>query len=186
MSTDLLRLLDKARAAIRPHDPARAAGGRCNCLSCRTARLAARGWPTSTIGDGSGVRSTSTSSTTERAAAIAEPFTAVHGKLDVHLARRHTEVLAVLAIAAVIDSHASDDDVVPAGTGECACGCGRTCNPRKNPDNRLKAGLHPSCHRRWLRWRSAYPGVTWSDFIDACYLERGETRARPVAGPRAS
>jgi hypothetical protein len=137
-----------------------------------------------------GGRTANASSTTEHAATIIDPFTALDDRLGVHLPRLRAELAAIIGIAAVVDSHATTDDVVAPGTGECGCGCGRSCNPRKRgPNDRLKAGLHPTCHRRWLRWRSDYPGVTITDFLDACYLERGETRAKPVAPaaePRAS
>lgn len=183
--TNLPDLLAKARAAIGPHDPDRSAAGRCNCLPCRSDRLAARGWPASVTGDGSGVRSTSTSSPTERAAEWTDPFADANDRLAVYLTRMRTDLLAVLAIAAIVDSHASDNDVVPPGSGACQCGCGHICNPRKDPEDRLKSKLAPSCHRRFVRWRNEYPGVTVSDYVDACYRERGETRAQPVAGPRA-
>lgn len=186
MTDDLLTILRKVSAllAATPHDPARAAGGRCNCIRCRTERLAARGWPASVVGDGSGVRSTTSSSSVERAATTVSQFAGLDEQLTATMAELRAKVVAVLAIAAIVDSHGSDDDVVPPGTGECGCGCGKSCDPRRRgPEDRLKSGLHPTCHRRWLRWRATYPGVTISDFLDACYRERGETRARPVAPP---
>jgi hypothetical protein len=181
VTTQLPELLSKARAAIGDHDPTRASSGRCNCLACRCDRLAARGWPASVVGDGSGVRSTGVSSSTEHAAGVVDPFAALNDRAGVLLPRLRTDLLALLAIAAIVDSHGSDDDVVPPGTGECACGCGRRCDPRRNPANRLRAGLAPACYQRWRRWRAEYPGVTISDYLDACARERGETRARPVA-----
>lgn len=185
MTDDLLPTLRKlcAQLAATPHDPARATAGRCLCLTCRTERIAARGWPTSTIGDGSGVRSTTTASSVERAATTTDEFAGLDEKLTATLAELRIKVIAVLAIAAIVDSHGSDDDVVPAGTGHCGCGCGTKCDPRRRPGNRLRSGLAPACYRRWLRWRAQYPGVTLSDYIDACYKERGESRARPVAPP---
>jgi hypothetical protein len=185
--TDLPDLLAQVRTAVGPHDPVKAAGGRCRCLPCRTSRLAARGWPNTTTGDGSGIRSTATGSSTERAALTPDEYTRLNERASRHLDQLRAELVAILSIAHIVDSHGTDDDIVPPGTGECACGCGKTCDPRRRgPEDRLKAGLHPSCHRRWLRWRSTYPGVRMSDFIDACYRERGETRAQPVAEPRAS
>lgn len=179
--TDLADLLAKARAAIGDHDPILAAGDRCNCLGCRTGRLAARGWPTAVVGDGTGSRSTTTSTPVERAALGWSEFADLSDRLNLHLPKLQAELAAIIAIAAVVDSRGSDDDVVPAGTGHCACGCGTKCDPRKNPANRLRSNLAPRCYSRWRRWRAAYPGVTMSDYLDACYKDRGESRAKPVA-----
>lgn len=179
--TDLRKLLEKAAKSIGDHDPALAAGGKCNCLACRTERLAARGWPVGVAGDGSGVRSTTTGSSVERALTVIDPLDGLGERVGPMLLDLRIQLFSVLALAAVVDSHAGDDDVVPGGTGHCACGCGTKCDPRKNPSNRLRSNLAPACYQRWRRWREAYPGVTISDFLDACYRERGESRAKPVA-----
>lgn len=185
MTDDLLATLRKVSAhlAATPHDPARATAGRCNCLPCRTDRLAARGWPTSVVGDGSGVRGTTPTSSTERAATVRDPFGIINQRLAMHLSQIWGNALAVLAIAAVVDSHASDDDPVRPGQGACGCGCGHMCKPDRNPEDRLRSGLAPTCYRRWLRWRSAYPGHSITEYIAACYRERGESYAHPVAPP---
>jgi len=160
----------------------------------RATVLAARGLPNNTAGSGS--RGSDSTSPTERAVGLsgddgnATPPDAEWHDVDADLARLHRNWWAlgtqILAMYDRIQSHASDNDVIPAGAGPCACGCSKTCDPRKDPEDRLKSTLHPTCYRRYHRWRSTNPNTRLSDFIDASYLERGETRAQPVAGPRTN
>jgi hypothetical protein len=137
----------------------------------------------SVIGDG--IRVSEKSSPTERAAGAKDPFAtlsqaqrAPRGDADPHPGRtghhRHRGQPRLRRRP-------------PAGRNRGVCLRLRAqLRPRKRgPEDRLKAGLHPTCYRRWLRWRSAYAehNPRLSDFIDKCYVERGETRARPVAPP---
>lgn len=149
MTADLAGLLQRAAAAIGDHDPKLARAGKCLCLQCRSERLAARGWPGATIGDGR--RTSERTSPTERAASARDPFAVLADRTGPHVERLRAEALAVLAIAGVIDSHADDSDPLPAGAGACKR-CSHTCNSRqRGPNDRLRAGWCPACHRRYLR-----------------------------------
>lgn len=136
--------------------------------------LAARGWPASVSGNGS--RSSDTTSSTERAALTAGPWAGI----DSLLADDHRALwLAALELEGRIDdvlAHDSDVDQLPPGTGYCVCGCERFCSPRQNgPDDRLRAGLAPACHRRYLRWREdGHPDANVPDYCTA--LRRARER----------
>lgn len=127
--------------------------------------LAARGYPTATGGNGS--RSASGSTSVERAAG-----THSDNEDDDNRAARHpdrwananTDLASLLSLLTqsaratetYIDDlfdHASDEDWLPAGTGNCIC-CENFIRPDyKHPDRRLRAGYCPACHQAWLRWR---------------------------------
>lgn len=187
--TDLPELLrDVAhRLHVAPNDPLLAAGGRCACVPCRAELFAARGWPDIVAGARTGGRSSGRSSATEAAASMPSPFAGIDDRLADALAKLETGALAYMAVADTVALVDPDDiktiDVLPADDGQCGCGCGHHCRPRRNPEDRLRSGLAPACYRRWLRWREAYPGVTISDYLDTCFKERGESRAKPVAPP---
>lgn len=125
----------------------RADGDRVRNLA---AILAARGWPSATLGNGA--RSSDTTSSTERAALDPDPWI----EIDEILARTE-RVLWVSAVQvsdmyARIMAHDSDDDPVPGGTGPCVLKtCEHFCNPRKDPEDRLKRGLCPIHYARWRR-----------------------------------
>lgn len=111
--------------------------------------LAARGYPTATLGNGS--RSSDTTTSTERAALDPNPWANVDDdltRLERHL--WHT-ALTYQTVATRILAHASDDDPIPAGTGSCAR-CTKFCRPDDTrPENRIKAGLCPRCYQTWVR-----------------------------------
>jgi len=126
--------------------------------------LAARGYPTATLG--SGARSSDTTTTVERAVGLSGdtgaltppdgPWNGVDADLAwsmrlVWLTSTQLDVLMARLLA-----HASDDDPIPAGTGPCTFkGCEHFCNPRKNPNDRIKRGYCPSHYWRW--WHLGRP-----------------------------
>lgn len=140
-------------------------------IAART--LAWRGWPTATMGDGTGSRTTSELTSVERAAHVD------HDDLrpgDYDGADRDLATMLVLAdqlatklVATITDllAHAQDLDPVPAGTGACEC-CGTFCRPKDGEDhNRLKTGFCPSCYKAWQRAKADAPptGVNKTDWI---------------------
>lgn len=129
--------------------------------------LAARGYPTATGGNGS--RSANRTTSVERAVGFTgddnedNDDTPLSRKPD-RWATANTDldrILELLARAArsteaFIDDlfdHASDEDWLPAGSGNCIC-CGNFIRPdHKHPNRRLVSGFCPACHQAWLRWR---------------------------------
>lgn len=121
----------------------------CRCIPCRAQLLSARGWPATVTSDGS--RSSDTTSSTERAV-VSPPLPAFIG-IDERIAK-HLRVLWLAGLNVQADvrnvlAHGSDDDQLPAGSGECPR-CGHFCRPDRKYEDRIKSGLCPSCHRRWL------------------------------------
>lgn len=143
------------------HDRSAAAATRCNCLLCSARLLSARGWPASTTTDGSGSRGADTTSSTERAVGLAgnerKPlmpplpmFTGVDERLAKQLYVMWQVGLKVQADVRNILAHAGKEDVLPAGSGECAR-CGRFCRPDQKQGDRIRSGYCGSCYRLWLR-----------------------------------
>jgi hypothetical protein len=156
--------------ASPPHDRKLADVALCRCLQCTAELLAARGWPSSTLGSGS--RSSDTTSSTERAAGVDSPSRHPRlpqfADLDVTLAAQLRALGqgsdALIGLVATLRSHASDEDPTPAGTGNCGA-CERFCRPTADrPDNRLTVGYCPTCSVAWYRWRAKNPGCQRSDF----------------------
>jgi len=113
--------------------------------------LAARGWPTSTNG-AEGGRSSDATSSTERSALNPGPFDGVDERLRNQLRVAFWVSMEIHASFDLIMAHASDDDPVPAGTGPCqVVGCDHVCNPRKNPNDRLRSGYCRRHYNRWIR-----------------------------------
>lgn len=121
--------------------------------------LAARGYPTATIGNGT--RTTATATSVERAVGLAGPDGPLTPPdpqwtdIDAILARLlrllfWTAVRADTLVDRIL-AHATTDDPIPGGTGPCALRtCEHFCNPRKKPSDRLRRGLCPSHYNRWL------------------------------------
>lgn len=124
--------------------------------------LSARGYPSSTLGDG-GSRGSSVDTSTDRAVLgwmtdedePAELPTFAWAGAD----HRYASLLAQLQLLTgkvqsetdEILRQADDVDPTPPGTGECLA-CGRFVRPDKEkPGNRLRAGLCPTDYRAWLR-----------------------------------
>jgi hypothetical protein len=125
-------------------------------------QLAARGYPTATIGNGS--RSSSDTTSTERAAGTDTErerdtrWDAIDQRLATYLRLIWKAGLDLETLITDIVAHASDIDILPAGTGSCVC-CTTLVRPTaKHPDNRLRSGLCPTCHSAWQRFRSANRG----------------------------
>lgn len=134
------------------HSRTEANAGRCRCLTCAAKLLAARGWPATTAGDGSGSRGADTTSSTERA--VVEPPLPMFAGIDERLAKSLYLMwqvgLRIQTDARNILAHADKDDVLPAGSGECFR-CGRFCRPDQKQGDRIKAGYCGACYRLWLR-----------------------------------
>jgi hypothetical protein len=122
--------------------------------------LAARGWPNATLGDGGASNGASllvvdadTGPDGERVPVTSTEAAALHadrwaGK-DTELRKltRHLAHVALRVDALIHDAlaHGTTDDPVPAGVGTCEA-CDHFCNPKKNPDDRLKGKLCPACY----------------------------------------
>lgn len=119
--------------------------------------LAARGLPAAVGGNGS--RSADLTTSTERAAGADNDRDRDNrwDDIDIRLARllRLTWKLGLDVEATIGDivAHGDDMDILPAGTGYCVA-CDNFIRPdHKHPDQRIRSGFCPSCHRAWLRWR---------------------------------
>lgn len=167
---DFANLLD----VMPEHNRRESSVGNCRCVGCRAEILAARGFPSGTLG--SGTRSTTVSSSTERAVglmanedtALLPPdpqFVGLDDNLAKHLRLIWHAVTTASGLVGTVNSHAPDDDPVPAGTGHCMC-CETFCRPDdRRPDNRLRSGLCPACHQSWLYWRARNPQGQRPDFV---------------------
>lgn len=134
--------------------------------------LAARGWPTGTLGDGTGARSTTDLTSVESAVIGRLPDKDVPAELqaghwdgvDYRLAalQRVAERAAVGLQALITDivAHAQDLDPIPVGRGECAA-CSKICDPARNPNDRLRSGFCNTCRMRWDR-AGRPPRVDWA------------------------
>lgn len=119
--------------------------------TAQAAMLSAVGWPPGTMGvDGS--RSADQTSSTERAALTPHPFDRVDVELSQQLRLMWLTGVQLQGTISRIMAHATTEDMVLAGTGECLVrGCGHFCNPRKKGEDRLRAGFCPAHYRAWLR-----------------------------------
>lgn len=149
----LRTISDNLRAAADALD----AQGEKGVLMAR--ELAAKGYPSSTLGDG-GSRGTDDTSSTERAAGLGgdpkkptqrNEWAGVDSRLASALFLASRSATLVESLVKNICHHAEDLDRVPVGTGECQA-CGRFCRPDgKHPGNRLRSGLCPTDYRAYLR-----------------------------------
>ncbi len=120
--------------------------------------LAARGWPTNLNGTDGGPSSDATSST-ERAALNPGPYDDIDNRLHRQLNLCGLTVRLIHSSLDTLQVHKCKDtdcmicaDTFPGGTGPCPVElCDHVCNPRKKPDDRLRAGYCPRHYRRWLR-----------------------------------
>ena len=125
------------------------------------ALFASRGFPAGTLGDGTGARSATTSTSVERHAGVdgddgpADP--APHfAEADRRLARTLRLLwktgLDVEEQITELLAHGDDVDELPAGSGNCQC-CERFVRPGQtgSDSDRLRAGLCPACNQAWLR-----------------------------------
>lgn len=146
--------------------------GACRCLHCLADRYAARGFPSSTAGTPGGTNGSDTTPT--EAAALTIPL---YDDIDHDLAealddlRRNLKRVHDLHRKLTATTNRDPDSDKPGGLGWCDA-CGTFTNPKVDPDDRLRSGFCPRCHRAWLRWRTQ--GGTHSDFI---HHRRRETAA---------
>lgn len=158
---DVAKLLDTHDS----HNRADAINAKCRCVECRARLLGsgARGFPTGTLGDGTGSRGSDNTSSTERAAGLLadrpDPWATIDEDLDRQLRTLWHEGLRTATLIDRIVAHAPDDDPIPAGTGPCTIRtCETVCRPTgKDLENRLKSGLCPTCYRAWARYLKANP-----------------------------
>ena len=149
--------------------------------------LAARGFPTGTLGDGTGSRSTSSSTSTERAAHVDDPqlrpgdYDGADQRLATLLRLAWQTCLTLQTTIPDLLAHAEDLDPVPVGTGFCEC-CGRFCRPSEDkPNERLRSGFCNACRMAWTRALAEAPltGVNRADWIHARqHLLREGTKGR--------
>lgn len=125
--------------------------------------LAARGWPTTTLGDG-GSRGTSELTSTEAAASHRDRWADADEKLARFYLQTHILVSAGQQLIADLTAHAiADDDHEPgmvrttkAGAGWCI-GCGRWVTGA--PDDRLRGGACNACAMAWTRFKAQHPNA---------------------------
>lgn len=134
--------------------------------------LAARGYPTG--GNGNGSRTLAESSSTERAALAGAVWDGIDEQIRLDMRTLWTTALHLEANLARVLAHASDDDPIPIGRGECQA-CGRFCKGDGTND-RLRSGFCHPCTGRWRRYRVAYPTATRSDFITDTKREQTQQR----------
>lgn len=137
----------------------------------RAETYAARGYP---AGGNGGPRSSDSTSSTERAALNPGSFDEIDRRVKARMRDVWVDATNLEGLICTLMAHASDEDQVTPGTGYCVCGCETFCSPRQNgPDDRLRSGLAPTCHRRFLRWRreTGDPTLTVADFRTAVRRE---------------
>lgn len=187
----LPQLADHARAVAKlldtqpAHNPTNANNSLCRCIECRARLLGtgARGYPHGTLGDGTGARSSDSTSSTERAAGIVHQLSS-WANIDTELTKAlqtwwHTGLI-VQTIIDRITTHAPDDDPLPAGTGPCTIRtCETVCRPdNRRPDNRLRAGLCPAC---WTSWQKHQARNQTSSLVEWRPIRTAALRPKPVA-----
>jgi hypothetical protein len=179
---DHLRDVAKQLDRHAGHDRTRNLNGTCRCLDCLAQRLGTGhiGWPTTTLGDGTGARSSDHTSTTERAVLDPDPWSTIDIELAQALRTIWHHGLTTLTLIDRITAHAPDDDPIPAGTGPCTIRtCDTTCRPTgKNPDNRLRSGLCPTCWKAWARHLKTHPTAT---LVEWRTTRTAALRPRPIA-----
>jgi hypothetical protein len=134
----------------------------------QAAILAARGYPTSTLGNGA--RTTSQNTSTERAALDPDTWAGVDDQLAALLRRAWLTSTQLDQVAAELSglmvrilAHAGDDDPIPAGRGHCLA-CETFCIGDGGND-RLRDGFCHPCTTAWSRWRVRQPMGARSDYI---------------------
>lgn len=147
--------------------------------------LAARGYPTSTIGDGGAsngasilVIDTDTGPDGERVPVTTTEAAALHHNRWADTDQRLAQLLRLIwttglqleQLVADLIAHADDVDEIPAGTGSCTA-CDRFCNPRKDPNDRLRGGLCDACRKHWERT----DGLTYDQWLLARRQLKGHT-----------
>jgi hypothetical protein len=112
--------------------------------------LASRGYRRVTLGAYG--RAADTTSSTERAALDPDlDWADIDAHLALQLRMTWSYLVRLEGTIAKIMAHASDDDPVPAGTGECLR-CAAFCRPTaERPEFRIKAGFCPACYQTWVR-----------------------------------
>lgn len=137
----------------------------CGCLRCRANTYASTGYPSRTISDGGGRSSDSTSST-ERAGTERGLFVDLDYRYATALDALDRALADAQGVAATVLAHSSDDDPIPSGQGACVVTtCEHLCRPRKDSNDRLRAGLCPACHQAWLRYQRRNPGAVRAAFL---------------------
>lgn len=117
----------------------------------RAQTYAARGYPTATIGADGG-RTSTTNTSTERAALDPDPFAGIDERFTKQLVVLGAVTMRIHDVLDVIMTHADDHDPIPPGSGPCLVHqCQHICNPKKNSNDRLRAGLCPAHYKRLTR-----------------------------------
>lgn len=135
--------------------------------------LAARGYPSSTLG--TGARSSSDSTSTERAALDPGPWAGIDDELAHAIRAAWKATLELDSYVARLLAHASDDDPIPAGRGHCQA-CEAFCKGDGEND-RLRSGFCHACSMAWARWRGRRPYGARSDFTRQRRLSLGMPEA---------
>jgi hypothetical protein len=148
--------------------------------------LAARGWPSGTLGDGGSSTGASiivtelddpevgpdgervSVSRVEAAYFARSRYDDVDRRLAgllaevTRIAKRDLAKLVQQSthLAADILAHADDADEIPAGMGNCTV-CEHFCNPKKNPNDRLRSGLCDACRKHQANHRDELAYDEW-------------------------
>ena len=141
----------------------------CGCPRCRAQTWATTGYPQGTLGDGTGSRSSDSTSSTERHALTLTPAPTHLARWDAAITALDTAAITLHNLLVELGYDPTNpqkpvtlDDRVAVGRGNCAR-CDRFCIG-DGETNRLRSGFCHRCYQRWLRWRATNGGNT-TDFI---------------------
>lgn len=118
--------------------------------------LAARGWPTTTLGDGTGSRTDTDTTSTETAALTNTRFDGIDTRLDAAWLTTWRAATACAALVTTVTAHAAPDTehngraTTHTGAGTCGA-CNKWVTGSSN--DRLRAGWCNACRVSYQRWR---------------------------------
>jgi len=140
---DCAKVLEQHSAAITPD--------RKRLRSSAAQLLAARGWPSATMGDGM-ARGTSELTSVERAASRPDPHADIDQRINDLLWLLWHGTTTLHGLVTEVVAHATEDgtarDAHRAGAGACQA-CDNWCSGAEN--DRLRAGYCPAHYHQWRR-----------------------------------
>lgn len=136
----------------------------CGCLRCRARTWSHHGYPTGTLGDGTGSRTADPTSSTERAALNPPRYRDLLARWDAAVLALTSAAIDLNNLVALLNATAVDDsDPIAVGRGNCLR-CEKFCIG-DGGNNRLRSGLCHPCHMGFRRWRALNPDGNTADYI---------------------